>query len=86
MQNSVVVGLDQLIAALRSGGFGHDNSPPGPDEIRALRKASGLNRADFCVLIGISLDTLKSWESGRRSPSRIAARVLKSHAKILVPA
>jgi DNA-binding XRE family transcriptional regulator len=84
MENSVVVGLDQLIAALRIGDIGGEEFPPSPDEIRALRQASGLSRGDFCVLIGISLDTLKSWEIGRRTPSRIASRVLKSHSKLLI--
>lgn len=83
MQNSILAGLDQLIDTLRTGGFDDGDNPPGPDDIKALRKASGLTQKDFSNWVGVSVDTLKSWECGRRSPARTAARVLRAYQRAL---
>jgi len=39
-----------------------------PDEIRAIRQSLGLNQADFAERLGVSKDTVNSWEQGRRTP------------------
>lgn len=83
MSESITTGLDQLITSLRRGDYGRDETPLDPTEIKAIRKKSGLQRQEFCDWIGISVNTLKSWECGRRKPSRIASRVLKSYQRSL---
>ena len=43
--------------------------------VTTARMMSGLSRADFANLLGVSVRTLQDWEQGRRQPSR-AARTL----------
>lgn len=38
------------------------------DEIRRLRKASGLNQVSFADKMGVSQSTVASWENGTRRP------------------
>ena len=43
---------------------------PYSDRLREVRKAYGLNQADFAEKAGISLSIYSKWESGSRQPSR----------------
>lgn len=45
-------------------------------EIAGLRVREGLTQLQFAELLGTSLGTLRKWESGERSPSGAAARLL----------
>ncbi len=48
-----------------------------PNEIAALRLREGLTQAQFADLLGTSLGTIRKWESGERSPSGAAARLVE---------
>lgn len=39
-----------------------------PAKIRAAREAVGETQAQFADRLGVSLDTVRSWEQGRRRP------------------
>ena len=55
-------------------------SPPKeyqPEQIREVRVRLGYSQAFFARIIGVSADSVRSWEQGLRSPSRAAARVLE---------
>ena len=41
--------------------------PSSPD-VKAIRKRGGMNQNQFASTIGISLQTLKYWENGKRQP------------------
>ncbi len=43
----------------------------------AARHACGLSQAQFAVLMGVSVRTLRDWELGRREPSGAARTLLK---------
>ena len=43
---------------------------PYSGRLREVRKAYGLNQADFAEKAGISLSIYSKWESGSRQPSR----------------
>jgi len=43
---------------------------PYSNRLREVRKAYGLNQADFAEKAGISLSIYSKWESGSRQPSR----------------
>lgn len=45
-------------------------------KIKNLRMAAGLTQKQFAWKYGISLDTVKSWESGRRTPLAWALNLL----------
>src|SRR5262249_14317983 len=45
----------------------HSDVPkPSPGEIRAIRDSLGLSQAGFADFLGAGLDTVRSWELGRR--------------------
>jgi putative transcriptional regulator len=45
-------------------------------EIAGLRMREGLTQTQFAELLGTSLGTLRKWESGERTPSGAAARLM----------
>lgn len=45
-------------------------------DVKAIRKQLDVSQADFAAALGTSVDTIKSWESRRRNPTGLAARVL----------
>jgi DNA-binding transcriptional regulator YiaG len=49
---------------------------PSADEIRAIRSSLGLSQAGFADFLGAGLNTVRSWELGRREPSALARRLL----------
>ncbi len=49
---------------------------PSADEIRAIRGSLGLSQAGFADFLGAGLNTVRSWELGRREPSALARRLL----------
>lgn len=51
-----------------------------PAEIVDLRRHLGLSQEAFSERIGASVDTLKSWEVGRRHPSGTARKALRDLA------
>ncbi len=46
------------------------------DEIRELRKRTGMTRKDFAMHIGIPLRTVEDWEAGRRRPPEYIPRLI----------
>jgi putative transcriptional regulator len=49
----------------------------GGDDIRALRKRSGMTQQQFATAFGIGLGTLQKWERGERRPSGAAKSLLR---------
>lgn len=48
-----------------------------PDEIKAIRKLTGLNSDKFGALVGVGKKTVESWEHGARNPSGPAVKIMK---------
>ncbi|MGW7262478.1 helix-turn-helix domain-containing protein [Streptomyces sp. NPDC054842] len=53
---------------------------PSPKRRRRLREAAGLTQAQVAVRLGVSRDTVRSWESGRSAPR---GREREAYAKLL---
>lgn len=74
--------FDELVASIREAGAIHrgEQKPSRvfkvekPDT-KAIRSAMGLTQTQFATLLGISVNTLRNWEQGRREPEG-PARVL----------
>ena len=49
-----------------------------PQEIKAIRKKTGLNAEKFGALIGVGKKTVESWEQGVRNPSGPARKTLEN--------
>ncbi len=74
--------FEELVASIReAGAIRRGEKTPSrvskvekPD-IKAIRGAMGLTQMQFAALLGISVNTLRNWEQGRREPEG-PARVL----------
>ncbi len=44
---------------------------------RRVRKRLGFSQAEFAERIDVSLDTIRNWEQGKRSPTGAATALLK---------
>ena len=49
-------------------------------KIKEIRSACGLSQTRFADLISVSVDTLRNWEQGRRSPTGPAKALLRAIA------
>jgi len=45
--------------------------------IKKLREKLGLTQAEFAVSLGVAEYTVRRWESGAASPSRLARRAIE---------
>jgi len=48
-----------------------------PADIKAIRDKLGKSQAEFALMIGVSVSTLRNWEQGRRRPEGPARALLK---------
>jgi len=58
-------------------------------EVARVRAQLGLSQSRFAALLGISANTLKNWEQGRRQPTgaaRVLIKVAARHPKIVLEA
>lgn len=51
--------------------------PAKPAEVRKVRKALDLDRASLADAIGVSADTVKGWEIGKRVPDGPVTKILR---------
>jgi len=59
------------------------------NEVARVRARLGLSQSQFAALLGITADTLKNWEQGRRRPTgaaKVLLRVASRHPKIVLEA
>jgi len=60
-----------------------------PEDVKAVRGKLGKTQEEFALMIGVSVDTLQSWEQGRRQPegpARALLRVAAYHPEAVVEA
>lgn len=50
-------------------------------DVKAIRAQIKVSQAEFALAMGTSVDTIKSWESKRRNPTGLAAKVLSAIQK-----
>ena len=51
--------------------------PASKQEVRKARKALHVTQRDFAITMGVSVQTVKSWESGDRSPEGPATKLIR---------
>jgi putative transcriptional regulator len=47
-----------------------------PTDVKSLRADLGQSQAEFALMIGVSVATLRNWEQGRRTPDGPAVALL----------
>ncbi len=67
--------LDLIEAYMKGDREGFRVHVPSEIDVRSIRKKLKMTQAGFCRTFGFSLDAVKHWEGGRRTPES-AARVL----------
>lgn len=45
-------------------------------DVKAIRERLNVSQSELAEALGTSIDTIKSWESKRRNPTGLAAKVL----------
>jgi putative transcriptional regulator len=72
--DKIMVGLEDALAYAKGDKSRGIEHVPGAD-VRAARKRLGMTQKDFARNFGVSIETLRNWEQGRRRPEG-PARVL----------
>lgn len=54
------------------------------EEIKDLRKELGITQQELADRLGLTVDTIRSWESGYRNPSGSAKKLLEIIRKTLL--
>lgn len=52
-----------------------------PADVKAVRSKLGASQAEFALLVGVSVATLRNWEQGRRVPEGPALALLRVAAR-----
>jgi len=70
-------GLDHVEAYLKGDREGFRVYVPAEIDVAKIRKDLKMTQAGFCRTFGFSLDTVKHWEGGRRTPGAASRAFLK---------
>jgi len=79
--NDLMNGLDEVDAFLAGKTAGYKVSVPTDVDVKSIRKRLNMTQARFSDAFGFSLDAVKHWEGGRRTPEASARAFLTVIAK-----
>jgi putative transcriptional regulator len=79
--NDMMNGLDEVEAFLVGQTAGYKVSVPTNVDVKSIRKRLNMTQARFSDAFGFSLDAVKHWEGGRRTPEASARAFLTVIAK-----
>jgi putative transcriptional regulator len=74
-------GLDEVDAFLAGQTTGYKVNLPAEVDVKGIRKRLKMTQARFSSTFGFSLDAVKHWEGGRRTPESSARAFLTVIAK-----
>jgi putative transcriptional regulator len=74
--NDLMKGLDEAEAFLAGKTAGYRVHVPDRVDVRRIRKRLKMTQARFSHTFGFSLDAVKHWEGGRRTPESAARAFL----------
>lgn len=81
MFDDLMKGLDEVDAFLGGESAAYKVTLPAEVDVRAIRKQLNMTQARFSDTFGFSLDAVKHWEGGRRTPESAARAFLTVIAK-----
>jgi putative transcriptional regulator len=76
MFEDLMTGLDEVDAFLAGKTAGYKVSLPAEVDVKGIRKRLKMTQARFSETFGFSLDAVKHWEGGRRTPESSARAFL----------
>jgi putative transcriptional regulator len=74
--HDLMTGLDEVDAFLAGKTAGYKVSLPADVDVKGIRKRLKMTQARFSDTFGFSLDAVKHWEGGRRTPESSARAFL----------
>lgn len=74
--NDLMTGLDEVNAFLAGKSAGYQIHVPEKINVKGIRKRLKMTQARFSDTFGFSLDAVKHWEGGRRTPESAARAFL----------
>ncbi len=81
MFDDLMTGLDEVDAFLAGETAGYKVNLPDRVDVKGIRKRLKMTQARFSATFGFSLDAVKHWEGGRRTPESSARAFLTVIAK-----
>jgi putative transcriptional regulator len=81
MFEDLMNGLDEVDAFLAGQTAGYKVSVPAEVDVKRIRKGLKMTQSRFSDTFGFSLDAVKHWEGGRRTPESSARAFLTVIAK-----
>ena len=81
MFEDLMGGLDEVDAFLAGKTAGYKVNLPAEVDVKGIRKRLKMTQARFSSTFGFSLDAVKHWEGGRRTPESSARAFLTVIAK-----
>ena len=87
-KNSLSHQVSELLEAVRHMKAGDQARVYSSEQILAIaaRQATKLTQVEFAQLLDVSVDAIRDWEQGRRSPrgaARTLLRIVMSHPEVL---
>jgi putative transcriptional regulator len=79
--DDLMSGLDEVDAFLAGKTAGYKVNLPAEVDVKGIRKRLKMTQARFSSTFGFSLDAVKHWEGGRRTPESSARAFLTVIAK-----
>jgi putative transcriptional regulator len=76
MFEDLMSGLDEVEAFLAGDTTGYKVNLPAEVDVKGIRKRLKMTQARFSDTFGFSLDAVKHWEGGRRTPESSARAFL----------
>ena len=76
MFDDLKTGLNEVDAFLSGERNGYKVSVPAEIDVKSIRKSLHMTQAKFSDTFGFSLDAVKHWEGGRRTPEASARAFL----------
>ncbi len=81
MFEDIMTGLDEVDVFLAGKKVGYKVTLPEDVDVKSIRKRLNMTQARFSDIFGFSLDAVKRWEGGRRTPEPSARAFLTVIAK-----
>jgi putative transcriptional regulator len=81
MFEDMMTGLDEVDSFLAGEKTGYKVSLPAQVDVKSIRKRLNMTQSRFSDTFGFSLDAVKHWEGGRRTPESSARAFLTVIAK-----
>ncbi|HTW46165.1 MAG TPA: hypothetical protein VMD58_11510 [Acidobacteriaceae bacterium] len=76
MFKDLMTGLDEVEAFLAGEKAGYKVNVPADVDVKRIRKRLNMTQARFSDTFGFSIDAVKHWEGGRRTPEASARAYL----------